>query len=309
MSRYAPVVIFCYRRKIDKLINSLLKNKEAKETELFIFSDGFKSEVDKKDVVNIRESLKNIRGFRLLHIKESDNNKGLANSIIEGISNVINEHGKIIVLEDDLIVSPHFLDFMNKSLNLYENKKDMWSVSGYSPPIPQLRYYKKEVYLSLRSSSWGWATWADRWKKVDWTISDFQLLKKNKQKIKFFERGGNDLYKMLELQYLGKIDSWAVRWCYSQFLNSSYSVTPKISMIQNYGFSDNYGVHNFGKSDRWHVKIADTYVNDFETSFDAKLIYYFKKYHDINLYTKIGYFLRKWGGYNFIKYFLKIFNF
>ena len=307
MSRYAPLVIFCYRRKIDGLINSLLKNQEAKDTELFIFSDGFKTKVDKKDVVNLRGNLKNIRGFKSLHIIESDKNKGLANSIIEGTTKVINKFDKIIVLEDDSIVSSHFLDFMNKCLSLYQNKTDIWSVSGYSPAIPQLIDYKKQVYLSLRSSSWGWATWVDRWKKVDWSISDFKDLKKNKEKIMFFEQGGNDLFKMLELQYLGKIDSWAVRWCYSQFLNSSYSVTPKISMTQNNGFSDSYGVHNSGKSDRWHVKIADTNVNDFETSFDAKIIHYFKKHYDINLYTKIGYFLRKWGGYNFIKYFLKIF--
>ena len=170
MTDYVPVIIFCYRRKIDKLINSLLKNKEAKETELFIFSDGFKSEIDKKDVINIRESLKKISGFKLVHIVESDKNKGLANSIIEGTTKVINKFAKTIVLEDDLIVSSHFLDYMNRSLSLYQNKKNIWSVSGYSPVIPQLNNYKKEVYLSLRSSSWGWATWADRWNKVDWSI-------------------------------------------------------------------------------------------------------------------------------------------
>ena len=211
----APVIIFCYRRKIDKLINSLLKNKEAKETELFIFSDGFKSDIDKKDVINVRESLKKISGFKLIHIIESGRNKGLANSIIEGTTKVIDKVGKTIVLEDDLIVSPHFLNFMNKSLNLYQNKKNIWSISGYSPVIPKLDKYKNEVYLSLRSSSWGWATWVDRWKKVDWSIDDFKVLKKNKEKIKSFEQGGNDLFKMLELQYLGKIDSWAIRWCLS----------------------------------------------------------------------------------------------
>ena len=299
----APVIIFCYRRKIDKLINSLLKNKEAKETELFIFSDGYKSEIDKKDVINIRQSLKKINGFKLLHIIESDKNKGLANSIIEGTTKVINKFGKIIVLEDDLIVSTYFLDFMNKSLSLYQNKKNIWSISGYSPVIPQLNNYKKEVYLSLRSSSWGWATWVDRWKKVDWSINDFEILKKNKEKIKFFEQGGNDLFKMLELQYLGKIDSWAIRWCYSQFINSSYSVTPKISMIQNNGFLDGVGVHNYGNGYRWQVKLAEAKINDLEALFNIEICNHFKKYHDISFFTSIGYFLRKWGGYNFIKKF------
>ena len=297
----APVIIFCYRRKIDKLINSLLKNKEAKETELFIFSDGFKSDIDKKDVINVRESLKKISGFKLIHIIESGRNKGLANSIIEGTTKVIDKVGKTIVLEDDLIVSPHFLNFMNKSLNLYQNKKNIWSISGYSPVIPKLDKYKNEVYLSLRSSSWGWATWVDRWKKVDWSIDDFKVLKKNKEKIKSFEQGGNDLFKMLELQYLGKIDSWAIRWCYSQFKNSSYSVTPKISMIQNNGFSDGVGVHNFSKGYCWQVKLAETKINDLEAQFNIEISNHFKKYHDISFYTRIGYFLRKWGGYNFIK--------
>ena len=159
----------------------------------------------------------------------------------------------------------------------------------------------------MRSSSWGWATWADRWNKVDWSINDFKVMKKNKEKIKFFEQGGNDLFKMLELQYLGKIDSWAIRWCYSQFLNLSYSVTPKISMIQNNGFSDGVGVHNFGKGYHWQVKLAESKINDLEASFNVEISNYFKKYHDINFYTRIGYFLRKWGGYNFLKYFSKKF--
>ena len=301
MTDNAPVIIFCYRRKINELINSLLKNKESKETELFIFSDGFKSEIDKKEVISIRKSLKKISGFKLLHIMESETNKGLAKSIIDGTTKVINKFGKTIVLEDDLIVSSHFLDYMNRSLSLYQNKKNIWSVSGYGPVIPQLDNYKKEVYLSLRSSSWGWATWADRWNKVDWSIDDFKVLKKNREKIKFFEQGGNDLFKMLELQYLGKIDSWAIRWCYSQFLNSSYSVTPKISMIQNNGFSDGVGVHNLGKGYQWQVKLAESKINDLEAPFNVEISNHFKKYYDINFYTRIGYFLRKWGGYNFIK--------
>ena len=127
------------------------------------------------------------------------------------------------------------------------------------------------------------------------------FINKNKEKIKSFEQGGNDLFKMLELQYLGKIDSWAIRWCYSQFINSSYSVTPKISMIQNNGFSDGVGVHNFGKGYCWQVKLAEAKINDLEAQFNIEISNHFKKYHDISFYTRIGYFLRKWGGYNFIK--------
>jgi len=305
MSENAPVVIFCYRRKITKLIESLIENKESKRTELFIYSDGFKSNIDKNDVINLRKDLKKIHGFKSVYVIESDKNNGLANSIIKGVNDIIKKFGKIIVLEDDLIVSQYFLDFMNRSLSLYKENKNIWSISGYSPKIPYLKNCKKEIYFSLRSSSWGWATWLDRWQKVDWTISNFEDFKKNKEKIKNFERGGNDMFKMLELQYLGKIDSWAIRWCYSQFLHSAYSVTPKISMTKNEGFSDNLGSHNFGKDNRWKVEILKSKIDNIETSFDSNIAYYFKKYHDMSFYNRCGYFLRKWGGYNLIKNFLK----
>ena len=156
----------------------------------------------------------------------------------------------------------------------------------------------------MRSSSWGWATWLDRWRKVDWLLSDFDNLKKDKEKIKNFELGGNDMFKMLELQYLGKIDSWAIRWCYSQFLNSSYSVTPKISMTQNKGFDDNLGMHNLSSDPRWKVDLSNSKINNIEVSFDSEIIDNFKKYYDMSFYTRCGYFLRKWGGYNLIKRFI-----
>ena len=294
MSNSTPVLIFCYRRKINKLIESLLKNKEANQTELFIFSDGFKSNKDKKDVNEIREYLKRINGFKIVNIFESDVNKGLANSIIDGVTKVINKYNEVIVLEDDLIVSPYFLNFMNSALIFFKENKNIWSISGYSPEIQELKTYKKEIYLSLRSSSWGWATWLDRWNKVDWEINDFEVLKKNNLKIKSFEEGGNDLFKMLELQYLGKIDSWAIRWCYSQFVSSTFSVTPKISMVQNIGFGDGFGTHNSGDGSKWKVKLATSKISDFEVTFDSEIVNFFKKYYDINSLTRLSYFLKKW---------------
>ena len=139
MSENAPVVIFCYRRKITKLIDSLIENRESKNTELFIYSDGFKSNIDKKDVINLRKDLKKIHGFKSVYVIESDKNNGLANSVIKGVNDIIKKFGKIIVLEDDLIVSQYFLNFMNRSLSLYNENKNIWSISGYSPKIPYLK--------------------------------------------------------------------------------------------------------------------------------------------------------------------------
>ena len=294
MSENSPIIIFCYRRKIEGLVNSLLKNKEASDSNLFIFSDGFKSEMDKQDVLDVRNSINTIKGFKSITIYENVINKGLANSIINGVTSIINNYRKSIILEDDLIVSEYFLNFMNRALDFYENNKRIWSISGYSPSLYCLKDYKKEIYLSLRSSSWGWATWSDRWNKVDWSVKDFNNFKKDKTKIKQFNQGGNDLFKMLELQYLGKIDSWAIRWNYSQFLYSAYSATPKISMIQNVGFCDNVSTHNKKSSSKWKVLLAKTKINHFEISMNYEITKSFKKFHNLSFYKKIQYLLRKW---------------
>ena len=298
---FAPIVIFCYRRKIDTLVDSLLQNPEAKDSELYIFSDGFKSENDREDVLNVRKSLDSISGFKSINIINAEQNNGLANSIIRGVSTVIDKNGRVIVLEDDLIVSKHFLSFMNNALEFYRDRPDIWSISGYCPPIKCLDSYEKDVFMSVRSSSWGWATWANRWEKVDWSLSDYDALKKDKDRIKKFERGGNDMFKMLELQKIGKIDSWAIRWCYSQFNDSSYSVLPKISMVQNIGFSDGIGTHNSGDDSRWKAQLATIPVKYFDVEPSKDMIKCFKQHHDLSLYTKIGYILKKWGGYKLVK--------
>lgn len=306
MNDTAPIIIFCYRRKIDKLINSLQKNKEASYSNLLIFSDGYKSNEDKKDVSDTRKFIKKIKGFKSIKIFYSSTNKGLAISIINGMTSVVNDFGKAIVLEDDLVVSEYFLNFMNRALNFYKDNKDIWSISGYSPPLQCLKDYKKEVYLSLRSSSWGWATWIDRWNKTDWAIKDFYNLEKDKDKIRKFNQGGNDMFRMLELQHLGRINSWAIRWCYSQFLNSTYSVTPKISMVKNIGFNDNLSTHTKGNDFKWRVNLAKGKISNFEVSLNYEIIHNYKKFFDNSFYTKIGYFLKKWGAYKIIKDKLKI---
>ena len=304
MKDYAPLVIFCYRRKINNLIKSLLKNKHSINSELFIFSDGYKSQVDKNDVLKLRKSLTKITGFKSINITEAKRNNGLANSIIKGVNYVINKFGKAIILEDDLIVSSFFIDYMNDALKFYKYKKNIWSISGYGPALKCFKGYNKEVYLSLRSSSWGWATWADRWNKARWSMEYFESLRKNKNKINLFNQGGDDLFKMLELQYLGKIDSWAIRWQYRQFLNSAYSITPKISMTKNIGLKDNFSTHTKGENSKWNVKLAKTRINNFELKKNTQILKAFKKFYDLSLYTKIGYYLNKRGGYKIIKNFI-----
>jgi hypothetical protein len=310
MNSTAPIILFCYRRKINKLINSLQKNKEASYSNLFIFSDGHKSNEDKKDVLDVRKSIKKISGFKSTKIFESEKNNGLSSSITKGITHIINNFGKAIILEDDLIVSKFFLQYMNKSLNIFQDRKDIWSISGYGPPLPCLRNYSHEVYLSCRTSSWGWATWKDRWNKTNWSMEFFKNFKKKKNLIKQFEQGGDDLFRMLELNFFKKIDSWDILWCYNQFINKSYSVFPKFSMSKNKGFYDGFETHTSGDATKWDVRLASCKINSFNTSLNKEIMMCFKKYHDLSFYSKIGYFLKKFCGHEITnklkRYFFKL---
>jgi GR25 family glycosyltransferase involved in LPS biosynthesis len=129
----------------------------------------------------------------------------LANSIISGVSQILKEHDKVIVLEDDLITSPNFLDFMNQALNFYQGNKQIHSISGYTLDLPSLKNYTKDYYLGYRASSWGWGTWKEKWESVDWNVSKYREFKRNPlQQIKFM-KGGSDLPHMLSNQIRGKL--------------------------------------------------------------------------------------------------------
>lgn len=297
----APIVIFAYRRVIDKTIKSLLENNLAKHSKVYIFSDGYSNEKDKDDVEKAREYLKTITGFSEIIIIESSINKGLAGSVIDGVSEIIKKYKKIIVLEDDLIVSNDFLDYMNEALDFYENIDDIWSISGYGPNLHCLKDAKTDVYLSVRASSWGWATWENRWNKTDWEVKDFNKLREEKVIQNKFNLGGNDMYKMLELQMLGKIDSWAIRWCYSQFKFGMYTIYPRKSKIINDGFSDNKGAHNSGSNKKFTMELNNERISFKKLYPEGEIINNFKEFHDLSIKTKIGYFLKKYGGYSFIK--------
>lgn len=307
MLNKSPIVLFVYKRlTVKKTIESLKKNQLYINSDLFIFSDGSRNQKDLNDVLDVRKYLKTITGFQNIKIIESEKNKGLAKSVISGVTEILSQYENVIVLEDDLIVSSDFLEYMNRSIEFYEKDKNIWSISGYGPNLPCLKDYKNDVYLSVRSSSWGWATWKDRWDAVDWKIEGFQKFKNNKELIKKFNVGGNDMYKMLELQILGKIDSWAIRWCYNQFLHNTYCVYPRKSKIINDGFNDSKGTHNSSPNNKWVVELDNKKLILNKLSEDEKILKCFQSYFNLNLNTKIGYFLKKYGYYKLAK---KIYNF
>lgn len=288
----APVVLFVYNRleHTKETIATLAKNELAKESELYVFSDAAKNENVKVKVDAVRAFVREDewkKSFKKVTIIEASENKGLAKSIIGGVTELINEYGKVIVIEDDLILSPFFLNYMNGALDFYENDPEIWSISGYSFPMKSLKKYLHDVFYSYRGSSWGWATWADRWAMNDWNVSDYDKFVKDEQWQKRFNRGGGDLTGMLALQMAGKIDSWAVRWCFEESNRNMYTIYPKHSYLGNEGLDGsgtNCGVEN-GKTS---MKEEDSFKCKFEKlGPDKKLIREFYLYYTDTLDKKI----------------------
>ncbi len=214
---YAPVAMFVYNRAdhFKKTYEALAKCKESKYTDLIVFSDGAKNEnaqVAVNEVRTFARKIENEKVFNSIKIIESPQNKGLAKSIIEGVNSVINQYGKIIVLEDDCVCSPYFLKFMNGCLDFYENNKKIGAVSGYAPAIVFSEDYKEDVFTAYRSCSWSWGTWKDRWENVDWELKDFSDFCKAPQLIKKLNSNGNDRFMRLYRQTKSNGSSWSVRF-------------------------------------------------------------------------------------------------
>jgi hypothetical protein len=296
----APVVLFVYARPehTKQTIEALAQNILAKETEVFIYSDAAKNEDSVVKVRMVREYIESLpqrQWFKSVKITRSETNKGLANSIISGVSEIIDQYRKVIVLEDDLVSSEDFLQYMNDALNFYEKDDEIWSISGYTFNIDIPKDYKSEVYLSYRGCSWGWATWKDRWEKVDWEVSDYYQFKSDRSARKKFNRGGRDMANMLDLQMEGKIDSWAIRWCYAQYKLDMLTVYPIMSRIKNIGL-DGSGTHS-GVTSKYDVNLNKHFQKcHFDRPhLDKKILRAFKNQYGssyINALRYIKYFMK-----------------
>ncbi len=241
----APIVLFAYKRPthLKTTLEALCKNPLAMQSQLIVFSDGAKNEAEKPLVAQSREVLRSVEGFAKVTVHEATNNQGLANSVIKGVSQVLAAHGKAIVLEDDMLCTPDFLNFMNDGLEYYQDNPKVFSLSGYSFPLEIPAQYPHKVYALPRASSWGWATWQDRWQQADWELQDFDIFRKDRQSQQKFNQGGADLSAMLFRQQQGKIDSWAIRWIYAHFKQQALAVYPRYSRIENIGL-DGSGTHS-----------------------------------------------------------------
>jgi hypothetical protein len=254
----APICLFTYNRlsQTQETIESLQKNYLASQSELFVFSDGWRSEADKEKVIEVRKYINSINGFDKITIIDSNVNKGLANSIIDGVTQIIKKYGKVIVLEDDLVSTPNFLDFMNKSLEFYKVSEVVQSISGFSLKVRQ-KPNQADIYFHRRPFSWGWATWDDRWDKNVFDKKEIQIKINKDGNIlkKFSQQCGNDISEMLLDSIDGKNNSWYVRWAFDHFNTKRVTVYPFLSKVYNVGFSED-GTHCNG-------------INVFKTNIDT----------------------------------------
>jgi len=238
----APIALFVYNRPMHtrRTIEALQQNALSRESDLVIFSDAPKTEEHAESVKAVRAYIRTIRGFKSVSIVERDRNLGLADSIIDGVSSVVNAYGKIIVLEDDLETSPAFLEYMNGALNAYEEHERVMHISGYMFPIASSGL--PDTFFLRTTSCWGWATWGRAWKhfekKPKQLVSEYTREKVNR----FNMDGAYDFWSQVKGNELGLLNTWAVFWYATVFNRNGLSLHPRQSYCRNFGHDDS-GVH------------------------------------------------------------------
>jgi len=254
--KLAPIALFVYNRPDHTrlTVEALKKNILAQQSDLLVYSDAPRSENQAAAVIEVRLYLRQITGFRTVTIVERQENMGLARSIIDGVTAIVNKYGRIIVLEDDLVTSPYFLTYMNDALEKYAAVDRVVSIHGYVYPVERPL---PETFFLPGADCWGWATWQRGW---DCFNGDGKLLlaelKRRKLARAFDYNGAYQFSRMLEDQIKGKNNSWAIRWYASSFLADKLTLYPGTSLVHNIG-NDNSGTHCM-ESEKLNTRLSET---------------------------------------------------
>ncbi|MBR6493855.1 MAG: glycosyltransferase [Prevotella sp.] len=285
----APILLFVYNRPehVRRGVASLLANDLAGESELFVFSDAAKDEASKSEVSEVRRFVRSIEGFKAVHIVERTDNWGLARSIIDGVTQTLEHYDRVIVLEDDLVLAPYFLQFMNDALETYKNEDRVGHIQAcdftQNPTLP-------DTFLIKWTGSWGWATWRRACRHFN--PDGRQLLdelKRRKLTRRFDFNGKYGFTRMLRRQVEGKNNSWAIRWNASLFLADILSLNVGRSLVQNEGFDGsgtNCGNGGLYASNLWTKPLPVVKIQPVEENEDARNA--FEKYyaHTNSFYAK-----------------------
>lgn len=291
----SPIALFVYNRleHTEKTIISLKSNVLSEKSELYIFSDSHKisdnydeTEENMNKVKKVREYIRKVSGFKKITIIERDRNFGLANSIISGVSEIVDKFGKIIVLEDDMITSKYFLEYMNEGLRKYEDIEDVISIHGYIYPVKKIL---PETFFLRGADCWGWATWKRGWDLFNPDGKKLLAeLQKNKLIKEFDFYGSYDYSGMLKRQVDGKNNSWAIRWYASAFLNNKLTLYPGKSLVNNIG-NDATGTH-CGANKKYNSRLIDikTILKDINIKEDVHAKKIIANYMKTNIFKKIA---------------------
>ncbi len=266
----APIVIFAFNRErhLRELFDSLKRNEEFADSPLFVFLDGPRSMEESKIVDNVQKLIETELidlNFKLIRATE---NQGLSNSILAGIDIVLAQYDRVIVLEDDLIVSPVFLKYCNENLDRFSSEKTIASIQGFSYPFAP---NSKGTYFLRGADCWGWATWSDRWASLERDSATLLMKMRRFNLTNIFDLNGAYPYtNLLSRQAQGKVDSWAIRWHASMFLQNRLSLYPYQSLVSNRG-EDGSGTHA-GNSDQHSPDPAEILPNQYpEQILESKL--------------------------------------
>lgn len=231
----APLAVFAFRRpdRTRELFDSLRANSEASASRIHVFCDGPRDARDEPGVSATRQVVRS-SGFPDLVVVERERNLGLAASVIDGVTRVCREQGSVIVLEDDLVVAPTFLDYMNRALDRYREDDRVYAVSGYMHPVAAPASADAS-FLPL-VSSWGWGTWLRAWSAFDASAAGREALRRSRRLRRRFDLGWSyPFWSLLEQQRRGEVDSWAIRWYLSVFLRGGLSLFPAQSLVEHRG--------------------------------------------------------------------------
>ena len=260
----APIAVFAYNRPrhVNRLIDSLLSNELFSRSPVFVFCDGPRNQEDQDAVAQSRSVVRQRLGSHV-QIVERERNRGLAQSIIEGVTELCGRHGRVIVLEDDLVLHPRCLDFLNAALRRYADDAAIYHVNAYRYPLPPA----STPSFSRLLSSWGWATWQRAWINFESDATKLERRIRDVDLVSALDFGGTFPYfGMLQDQAKGKIDSWAIRWYASSLLHGGLAVCPNVSQVVNYGFDDTgvhcgvssiYDVELGTASEQWPMQISE----------------------------------------------------
>lgn len=250
----APVALFAYMRPhhLRMTVDSLLANPEAASTELVVFCDAAKRPAHESGVAAVRAFTETIEGFASVQVVRRDRNLGLAASIIDGVTRLTSTHGRVIVVEDDLLLSRHFLRYMNDGLDMYAEDPSVASVHGYCYPVDQPL---PETFFLKGADCWGWATWGRAWAhfRAEGQPMLDELLSRGLD-FEFDFDGQFPFTRMLRDQIAGRNDSWAIRWNAACFLGGMLTLYPGRSLVHNTG-NDATGTHS-AASDSFSQAVA-----------------------------------------------------